>query len=155
MAAIPPPSSPISNGFQLLKERICSCKSRAFPLRVDSFLEGFWYHGSHKSVSLGKKMEKYRYVPIYTINMSILTLLHSERPPFLSAIGLRVVIVFLMISAEVEENMKYDRLLSAHYRYYVREMRIVAYSQLLESYSSLTLEYMANAFGVTVHFIDQ
>ena len=51
--------------------------------------------------------------------------------------------------------MKYDRLLSAHYRYYVREMRIVAYNQLLESYSSLTLEYMADAFGVTVHFIDQ
>ena len=51
--------------------------------------------------------------------------------------------------------MKYDRLLSAHYRYYVREMRIVAYNQLLESYSSLTLEYMANAFGVTVQFIDQ
>ena len=59
------------------------------------------------------------------------------------------------ISAEVEETMKYDRLLSAHYKYFVREMRIVAYNQLLESYSSLTLEYMANAFGVTIHFIDQ
>ena len=59
------------------------------------------------------------------------------------------------IAAETEEVMKYDRLLSAHYRYYVREMRIVAYSQLLESYSSLTLEYMANAFGVTIQFVDQ
>lgn len=51
--------------------------------------------------------------------------------------------------------MKYDRLLFPHYRYYVREMRIVAYSQLLESYRSLTLEYMADAFGVTIDFIDQ
>uniref|UniRef100_A0A8C4SWR6 26S proteasome non-ATPase regulatory subunit 6 n=1 Tax=Erpetoichthys calabaricus TaxID=27687 RepID=A0A8C4SWR6_ERPCA len=42
-----------------------------------------------------------------------------------------------------------------HYRYYVREMRIHAYSQLLESYRSLTLGYMAEAFGVSVEFIDQ
>ena len=51
--------------------------------------------------------------------------------------------------------MKYDRLLAAHYSYYVREMRIMAYAQLLESYRSLTLDYMAKAFGVTVSFIDQ
>uniref|UniRef100_A0A4W3HAR8 26S proteasome non-ATPase regulatory subunit 6 n=1 Tax=Callorhinchus milii TaxID=7868 RepID=A0A4W3HAR8_CALMI len=46
-------------------------------------------------------------------------------------------------------------LFAAHYRYYVREMRILAYSQLLESYRSLTLTYMAEAFGVSVEFIDQ
>lgn len=51
--------------------------------------------------------------------------------------------------------MKYDRLLSAHYSYYVREMRIMAYAQLLESYRSLTLTYMAKSFGVTESFIDQ
>lgn len=45
-------------------------------------------------------------------------------------------------------------MLSPHYRYYVREMRIKAYSQLLESYSSLTLDYMARSFGVTTDFID-
>lgn len=58
-------------------------------------------------------------------------------------------------SAKVEDAMKYDRYLSPHYGYYVREMRIHAYSQLLESYRSLTLEYMAKAFGVTKTFIDQ
>ena len=58
-------------------------------------------------------------------------------------------------SAGVEEMMKFDRYLNPHYRYYVREMRIVAYNQLLESYRSLTLEYMADAFGVTISFIDQ
>jgi len=51
--------------------------------------------------------------------------------------------------------MKYDMYLAPHYRFYVREMRIHAYSQLLESYRSLTLVYMAKAFGVTVDFIDQ
>lgn len=61
----------------------------------------------------------------------------------------------MLVSAQVEEKMKYDRYLAPHYRYYVREMRILAYSQLLESYQSLTLQYMANAFGVTEDFIDK
>ena len=39
--------------------------------------------------------------------------------------------------------------------YYVREMRVIAYTQLLESYRSLTLQYMADAFGVSVVFIDR
>jgi len=62
---------------------------------------------------------------------------------------------FFMALAEVEDLMKNDRLLCAHYAYYVREIRIMAYAQLLESYRSLTLQYMADAFGVTVGFIDQ
>lgn len=57
--------------------------------------------------------------------------------------------------ALIEGLMKRDRVLSAHYRFYAREMRILAYTQLLESYRSLTLQYMAQAFGVSVNFIDQ
>ena len=41
-----------------------------------------------------------------------------------------------------------------HYKYYVREVKIKAYAQLLESYRSLTLGYMADAFGVTEDYID-
>ena len=61
----------------------------------------------------------------------------------------------LSLLAEVEQTLIKDRLLAPHYTYYVREMRILAYTQLLESYRSLTLEYMANSFGVTVDFIDK
>lgn len=57
--------------------------------------------------------------------------------------------------ADVEDQMKFDRFLSPHYRYYNREMRIIAYTQLLESYRSLALDYMANSFGVSINFIDQ
>ncbi|KZS86637.1 PCI-domain-containing protein [Sistotremastrum niveocremeum HHB9708] len=46
-------------------------------------------------------------------------------------------------------------LLSPHSRYYTREMRILAYNQLLQSYSSLTLESLASAFGVSEEFIDK
>lgn len=48
-----------------------------------------------------------------------------------------------------------SRILSPHARYYVREMRILAYAQLLESYRSLTLESLAQAFGVGVDFVDR
>jgi len=34
-------------------------------------------------------------------------------------------------------------------------MRIIAYAQLLESYRSLTMESMANSFGVSERFIDK
>jgi len=47
-----------------------------------------------------------------------------------------------------------SRVLNPHARYYVREMRILAYAQLLESYRSLTLESMSTAFGVSVDYID-
>lgn len=61
----------------------------------------------------------------------------------------------ISISAHVEQTMKYDRYLHKHYKYYAREMRILAYTQLLDSYRSLTLDYMSKAFGVTTGFIDQ
>ncbi|KAK7869163.1 hypothetical protein R5R35_006618 [Gryllus longicercus] len=57
--------------------------------------------------------------------------------------------------AVVERLLKFDFFLFPHYRYYVREMRIVAYAQLLESYRSLSLPSMAKCFGVTVDFIDR
>uniref|UniRef100_W8CCZ7 26S proteasome non-ATPase regulatory subunit 6 n=1 Tax=Ceratitis capitata TaxID=7213 RepID=W8CCZ7_CERCA len=57
--------------------------------------------------------------------------------------------------ADVELVLRSDYLANPHYRFYIREMRILAYTQLLESYRSLTLQYMAEAFGVDVDYIDQ
>jgi 26S proteasome regulatory subunit N7 len=62
---------------------------------------------------------------------------------------------FFRSLAYVEDLMKHDRYFEPHYTYYVREMRIIAYNQLLVSYSSLTIPYMADAFGVTPAFIDK
>ncbi|EPQ57701.1 PCI-domain-containing protein [Gloeophyllum trabeum ATCC 11539] len=62
---------------------------------------------------------------------------------------------FFLALATVEQTyLRPSRLLSPHTRYYVREMRILAYNQLLESYRSLTLESLAAAFGVSVEFVD-
>jgi len=56
---------------------------------------------------------------------------------------------------DVEAFMKNDRYLYKHYRFYIKEVRIIAYSQILQSYRSVTLEYIANAFNVSVPFIDK
>nr|VZI36954.1 unnamed protein product [Spirometra erinaceieuropaei] len=61
---------------------------------------------------------------------------------------------FFLYLAAVEQYMHSDRYFAPHARYYVREMRIRAYSQHLDSYSSLSLESMAATFGVTMPFLD-
>ncbi|ORY34218.1 26S proteasome subunit RPN7-domain-containing protein [Naematelia encephala] len=63
---------------------------------------------------------------------------------------------FFLSLAEVEQTyLLPDPLLAPHARYYVREMRIKAYQQLLESYQSLTLERMCRSFGVSETFMDR
>ena len=42
-----------------------------------------------------------------------------------------------------------------HAFYYTKEMRLVAYKQYLESFKSVTIDNMANAFGVSGDFIDR
>lgn len=54
----------------------------------------------------------------------------------------------------IEQDIKFDPLFQMHTKYFVREMRISAYNQILESYRSLTIESMAKSFGVSEDFID-
>lgn len=53
-----------------------------------------------------------------------------------------------------EEILLKDRFLAPHAAYYLREIRVRAYAQLLESYRSLSLKSMASQFGVSVSFLD-
>lgn len=86
----------------------------------------------------------------------ILEVLHSEQfvKDFLFSLYNCVYAEFFNNLAKVETILRKDYFMNPHYRYYVREMKILAYSQLLESYRSLTLQYMAEAFGVTMEYID-
>ncbi|OIS96924.1 26S proteasome non-ATPase regulatory subunit 6 homolog [Nicotiana tabacum] len=61
---------------------------------------------------------------------------------------------FFSAFAGLTEHIKLDRYLQPHFRYFMREVRIVVYSQFLESYKSVTIEAMAKAFGVSEDFID-
>ena len=58
--------------------------------------------------------------------------------------------------ASVEESfLTQDRYLYEHRGWFVREMRLRAYQQLLQSYRVVGLESMANDFGVSVDFLDR
>lgn len=59
--------------------------------------------------------------------------------------------VFLFLIPKI----KSDFYIGSHYKYIIREMRIKAYSQYLQSYKSVTLDNMSKNFGVTVEFIDK
>lgn len=61
---------------------------------------------------------------------------------------------FFKALAEMEKSLIMDVYLAPHYRYYVREMRIRVYGQLLQSYRSVTVKSLATSFGVTEDWID-
>lgn len=63
---------------------------------------------------------------------------------------------FFLSLADVEQTyLITNPIVAPHARYYVREMRIRAYQQLLESYRSLTMERMCRSFGVSETFMDR
>ncbi|KAK7931838.1 26S proteasome subunit RPN7-domain-containing protein [Apiospora marii] len=64
--------------------------------------------------------------------------------------------LFFQALAHVEEQfLTQDRYLHEHKNWFIREMRLRAYQQLLQSYRVVGLESMANDFGVTVDFLDR
>jgi 26S proteasome regulatory subunit N7 len=63
---------------------------------------------------------------------------------------------FFQALALVEEQfLTQDRYLHEHKNWFIREMRLRAYQQLLQSYRVVGLESMASDFGVTVDFLDR
>jgi 26S proteasome regulatory subunit N7 len=63
---------------------------------------------------------------------------------------------FFIAPATLEQtSLLPSRMLVLHARYYMREMRQKAHSQLLESYSSLTIDSLSAAFRVSNEFVDR
>ena len=63
---------------------------------------------------------------------------------------------FFLALAAVEENfLSQDRYLYEHRGWFVREMRLRGYQQLLQSYRVVGLGSMANDFGISVDFLDR
>merc|ERR1711998_153354 len=56
---------------------------------------------------------------------------------------------------EVAGQIQADMYLSRHFRYYIREIRVVAYTQFLEPYMSVKLDSMAREFGISVDMLDR
>lgn len=63
---------------------------------------------------------------------------------------------FFQSLAAVEDSfLKVDRYLFEHRAWFVREMRLRGYTQLLQSYRVVGLQSMADAFGVSVDYLDR
>lgn len=62
---------------------------------------------------------------------------------------------FTSLAAVEEAFLTHDRYLYEHRAWFVREMRLRGYQQLLQSYRVVGLATMASAFGVTVDFLDK
>ncbi|XP_044729020.1 26S proteasome non-ATPase regulatory subunit 6-like [Chrysoperla carnea] len=61
---------------------------------------------------------------------------------------------FLRILAVTELVLRFEPLTYPHYRQYIREMKLKAYAQMLQSYSIVSLKRMAEIFGVTSDYIE-
>jgi 26S proteasome regulatory subunit N7 len=61
---------------------------------------------------------------------------------------------FFTALVEIQPYLLRDKYLSTHVRFLYRELRVMAYSQFLEAYRSVTMESMARSFGVSVEFLD-
>lgn len=62
---------------------------------------------------------------------------------------------FFQALAGLTRLIKRDPYFAPHAGFFLREIRIVAYSQFLESYRSVTVESMAASFGVSQSFLDK
>jgi len=62
---------------------------------------------------------------------------------------------FFQSLAYVTDAIHLEPYLEEHVHYFAREMRIRAYKQFLQSYRSVQIQSMANAFGVTVQYLDK
>jgi 26S proteasome regulatory subunit N7 len=62
---------------------------------------------------------------------------------------------FTSLAAVETKFLSQDRYLFEHKNWYVREMRLRAYAQLLQSYKVVGLESMASSFGVSVAWLDK
>jgi 26S proteasome regulatory subunit N7 len=61
---------------------------------------------------------------------------------------------FAALSA-ITPTLQRSPYLAPHVKYYLRELRVVAYSQFLRSYKAASLAAMADSFGVSAAFMDQ
>jgi 26S proteasome regulatory subunit N7 len=94
--------------------------------------------------TLGGQQDKEIPVDFTPLSKLVKSLYDGDYKSFFGALG------------EVETAfLSQDRYLHEHRGWYVREMRLRGYQQLLQSYRVVGLQSMANDFGVTVDFLDK
>ena len=111
-----------------------------------------FYAGVLSAVSVDRPTLKKRVLSSPEILSTIDSVPHLR--PFLFSLYRTQYADFFHSLSDVSPALLRDQFLSAHVTYYLREIRIVAYNQFLESYRTATLSSMAAAFGVSREFMD-
>eukprot|EP00949_MAST-11_sp_MAST-11-sp1_P003390 g3390.t1 len=62
---------------------------------------------------------------------------------------------YMRLLVGVDKRLRRDRFMHNHASFYVKEMRVKAYTQFLVPYKSVNMTSMAAAFGVSVTFVDR
>lgn len=94
-----------------------------------------------QSSEAAETAEEFDFTPLANLVSSLYT---GEYKTFFGALG------------KVEQSfLCLDRYLAEHKAWFVREMRLRAYQQLLQSYRVVGLQSMASEFGVSVDFLDK
>ena len=94
--------------------------------------------------TLGQAQEEEAQIDFSSLSSLVNSLYSGNYRDFFRALG------------EVEEQfLNKDRYLFEHRGWFVREMRLRGYQQLLQSYRVVGLQSMANDFGVSVDFLDK
>ena len=111
-----------------------------------------FYAGVLSVVSVDRPTLKKRVLTSPEILSTIDSIPHLR--PYLFSLYRTHYAAFFSSLASLSPQLLRDQFLSAHVTYYLREIRIVAYNQFLESYRTATLTSMAAAFGVSRDFMD-
>lgn len=61
---------------------------------------------------------------------------------------------YLHALVDLEQILREDRFLEPHADYWLRQLHVLAYKQYLDSYVTVQVSAMAQAFGVSEQFID-
>mmetsp|Transcript_83183 Transcript_83183/g.231492 ORF Transcript_83183/g.231492 Transcript_83183/m.231492 type:complete len:410 (-) Transcript_83183:93-1322(-) len=112
-----------------------------------------WYTVLTSLKALDRVELKRKVVDSSEILSVILELPHV--PEFLNAFYEGRYADFFGALVALDSSIRTDRFMGRHIVYFVREMRVLAYTQFLESYKSVTVDSMAAAFGVSAPFLDR
>ena len=149
-------------------EALHLCATRQFQASAELFLNAI-------ATFTATEILSYEDIVFYTVVLAVVSLDRPalmeqvvDNPDILATIdtteGLRDMLTsltnceygaFFKALAQMSDRIHGDMLLYPHFRYYLKQARIVVYSQYLQSYKSVSLQNMSGVFGVSVDFLDE
>lgn len=139
--------------FKNAANKLLDCMSTFQSPEIISFQKLIWYAVVTSMMTLERKDIKENVLR----NSEVLSVIREDKNlhEFLNSFYTCDYAQFFKSLLEVFKNVECDRLMSTHKKFVLKELRIMIYSQFLESYKSVTLGCMAEAFGVSEEFLDR